>query len=947
MDYLADPRYQFGLIAAGLVFAAIIVLRLLGRRGGKAQRPVDPQVQRFLNSGNYEGAARYEQQRGNYEEALDLFLQAQRPRNAADMAVRLDQPRRAAELYERAKEYAQAARYYGEAGLKGRAREMERKAPEVREEAKEATPGARAEGERFDSMVTPTRRAEDLEREFQQVKAAADAGDPKAQERLVEIGRETAEVLLSAGHMERAAEVCRDAGLIDQAVNLYVNLLGKPGEAAVLLARKGEHQRAAELFEAAGENQRALACWVDHSLGTDDPLAHLPEVEQRFGPQAAVTMLDTLVKKRPPTGENLDLHYRIAEEYTRRKETGPAITVLQNLDNVHPRYMDVRERISKLRTGTPQVPKAPWEYEQEGREPPAPRSPADEAFDLMGGGGGRELDMGGGMTDADSDALLSQLEPNAWAPESLSGLGDLRSDDSALDDAGADPGELELLDPDDDDGEVDGGFPQRELTPLHKASSAARRMGIDSDPMAQPDPLTGPSVEEIVNRAARKAAEEAVNRARSQIIAIEAAGPSVLAGGGNTRPMRLGFEEQVVTLRFSRDHAVREAVSGSELELLAEKLKDEQPVADNADHFFRLGLGMVNAGRWLEAREIFNAINAVRPGYLDAGDRAQELGKWEEAVHRTVAQQGPGGGQLLERYKLLGEIGRGGMAVVYRARDLALDREVALKFLAETMIEDPRMADLFRREAKAAAKLNHPNIVTIYDFGTLGDRAFICMELMDGETVEEIMIRDDRLATLDALAIAEDILQALEYAHSQEIIHRDIKPSNVMRNERGECKLMDFGLAKSISDGGKTTMVAGTPIYMAPEQFTGKDVDARSDLFALGASLYEMITGAPPFESVARDTPPTSMRVSCPKVPAMLDRLVLKALEFDKSKRVQSAAEMLEPVRYILNTVRSYLRNTAGGPRPTPTAVPAQSRKTAPSGDGKVTRALGSKGGID
>ncbi len=217
-------------------------------------------------------------------------------------------------------------------------------------------------------MATPSRRAEDLEKKFAKLKAAADPDDPKAQKELINLGREAAEVLLSAGKMERAAEICRDAGLIDQAVNLYVNLLGRPGDAAVLLASNGEHQRAAELFEAAGEKQRALACWLDCSFEAKDPLEHLPEVEQRLGQRAAISMLDTIVRKRPPTKKNLDLHVRIAKEYEERDQSGPAITVLQEIDRIKPRYLDVPERLGRLRTGTPQVPPAPWELEQKGQD---------------------------------------------------------------------------------------------------------------------------------------------------------------------------------------------------------------------------------------------------------------------------------------------------------------------------------------------------------------------------------------------------------------------------------------------------------------------------------------------------------------------------------------------------------------------------------------------------
>ena len=958
MEFINEPSVQFGFIAVVLAMSAILFLRWLGRRTEGVKSIQDPQLSRLLNSGNFEAAARYEQGRGNLEESLDLYLQAQRPAQAAIMAERLDQPRKAAELYERAKDYARAARCYREAGLKQRALEMEKLSPE--ESGAELRPGQAAGGAVLNNDLSPTQRVGDVESTFKEAMASAQGGDPEAIKRMEQAAREATEVLLSSGQMERAAEICAEAGLTDQAVNLYINLLGKPGEAAVLLARQGDHKRAAELFEAAGEKQRALASWLDCSFAADDPLEHLPEVEDRLGRKAAITMLDTIVHKRPPTRENIDLHYRIAGEYERRAESGPAITVLQQVDKIQPMYLDVQERLNRLRPGSPQIPLASWEREQ-------------GMVDAPGGleANGLKLDMGGGMKDSDSHALLSQLEPHAWSPETIHGLDeeDAPATDLEVDFGEEGPGELDLdsLTPAQAPEAAAGGFDAGEPTPLKQASSAARRMGLverDPTPVHFDPRANQPDLEELVHRAATRAAEEAVARARSQIIIMD--GETVMPGApgqghgvtGRTRPMRLGIEEKIVTLRFARDHAVRQAIGGRDLDSLASLLEGEMPRQGNEELFFRLGLAKVNAGRWLEAREIFSAIHSVSPDYLDAGDRAQELGKWEQAVQHSMADQGDPGSKLLERYKLMGEIGRGGMAVVYRAKDLALEREVALKFLAESLTEKANMAELFQREAKAAAQLNHPNIVTIYDYGTLGGRAFICMELVGGETVEEILIRNGRMATLDALAIAEDILRALDYAHGQEIIHRDIKPSNIMRNERGECKLMDFGLAKSVSDGAKTTMVAGTPIYMAPEQFTGRNVDGRSDLFALGATLYEMITGEPPFASVARDRAPTSMLESCPKVPALLDKLVLRSMAFHSADRVQTAGDMLRPVQYILNTVRSYVRKKgvpANAPEPAgparTAAATAQSRavaeKTAapkprPGANRQATRIMGS-----
>jgi tetratricopeptide (TPR) repeat protein len=333
-------------------------------------------------------------------------------------------------------------------------------------------------------------------------------------------------------------------------------------------------------------------------------------------------------------------------------------------------------------------------------------------------------------------------------------------------------------------------------------------------------------------------------------------------------------------------------------------------------------------GEHREAVEVYERILSCDYHFEDVEERLKRARAKLAAQPREDASHPPasvGDDQPLpgrtqpSRYQILGELGRGGMGIVYKAKDTVLDRLVAYKVLPDALKENPQALKNFLREAKSAAQLNHPNIVTVYDAGEQDGRYYIAMEFVDGNTLKEIVRRRGAIASGGVLHVLVQMCEALAYAHDKKIVHRDIKTANAMWTRDRKAKIMDFGLAKIVEEvRNHTTLVSGTPYYMSPEQTLGRNVDYRTDIYSLGVTIFELATGRLPFTEGnipyhhVHTAPPDAREVK-PDVPALVAEIIGRCMKKDPDARYQSAREILAEVRAAMSRSRAPGAPDTGG----------------------------------
>ena len=343
---------------------------------------------------------------------------------------------------------------------------------------------------------------------------------------------------------------------------------------------------------------------------------------------------------------------------------------------------------------------------------------------------------------------------------------------------------------------------------------------------------------------------------------------------------------------------------------LEERIAAAPPDETPTDVHWQLASLLEQEGDFDRALDVLQGLRERDPTYPSIATRIEGLRKKQSARELGDSRSGsiskPTAFLPESRYEILGEIGRGGMGVVLKARDKRLDRVVALKRLPETLRDHPKAIQLFLREAQSAARLNHPNIVTVHDTDQEDGNFFITMELLEGNPISKILKQRGRISPKNAAQLGVQIAAGLEYAHSKGIVHRDIKSANLFFTLDKVVKIMDFGLAKMMEEVRRgTTVIGGTPYYMAPEQAAGETVDARADIYALGVTLYEFVTGKVPFLDgdvtyQHRHTPVPDPRTRAEGIPDEMAQLILEMMAKNPDERVRTAAEVAERLARLI-----------------------------------------------
>ncbi|RIL05454.1 MAG: hypothetical protein DCC71_10445 [Proteobacteria bacterium] len=737
----------------------------------------------------------------------------------------------------------------------------------------------------------------------------------------------SAHALAKKGHPLEAADICFENGLLDAAAQYYVDAgewvraaeirhdQNRFLEAAELHLKAGDHETAGSIYASQGEHRRAADCF--HEAGRMTVAGELFEKcgdfrragvcfrEAGFDRQAAKAFIRCQSWK--DAAESLEAV--ILEERTR---TGAG----QNPQQLRELQTLVLQA-GKLYDQAGELEKAETVLEKGGCAVAA----AEIALRRGRFAKAAELFLEGGQPVRAAEVL----QQNGEEQEAARILGEYhrsRGEDHEAAHYLEQAGEF-----------FEAGDVHRKLQDFSRAGQAYEKAG-DRAQAAEMFRLGGNASRAALNfekigrwEEAAECWHEAADEPRRALALVEAR--KLLQAGEVYRQQGLADEAIKVLQQIpagSADFAQASAILGGifqsrgQLGLAVMKLK--QAIGTGAIERATLPLHYTLAtvheanGELREALEVYERILACDYHYEDVEQRLARLrtriaSQSREDGAAAAGDELPAAARTQpSRYQVIGELGRGGMGIVYKAKDTVLDRLVAYKVLPDALKENPQALKNFLREAKSAAQLNHPNIVTVYDAGEQDGRYYIAMEFVDGNTLKEIVRRRGAIASGGVLHVLVQMCEALAYAHDKKIVHRDIKTANAMWTRDRKAKIMDFGLAKIVEEvRNHTTLVSGTPYYMSPEQTLGRNVDYRTDIYSLGVTIFELATGRLPFTEGNIPyhhvhSPPPDVRDVKADVPELLAGIVARCLRKDPDQRYQSVREILAEVRTAMGRSR-------------------------------------------
>ncbi len=713
----------------------------------------------------------------------------------------------------------------------------------------------------------------------------ADAGEYDRAVALLEEADElerAAEVRMREGEPVAAGELYERAGRGDLAARTYADA-GEHARAARCYAERSQQGLAAEMFEEAGMHRQAGDCYSEIDFHRHAAQAYVKAQEWQKAAHSLEAVLaeefvGAAVKDQARHREMLTLVKRAARLHEEAGNAEAAIGVLER-GGCMLEAAEIAERLGReeeaaeLYTRGGDAPRAAEALRRLGREREADRMLADHHRDRGDDKQAAELFERAGELGAAGE-LYRKLEAWEKAGDCLAGSGDPTT-----------------------------------AAEMYRAAGLAARAAETYESASRYHEAADCWAE----------AEEPLRRAA----ALERASRLLEAGQIH---LEQGQEDQAIEVlqRVGSDHRDFRAASATLgrlfrgrglLAVAAKKLRaasaGQDVTRDTVEIFYHLARTCEETGELEEAVDLYERVLAFDYRYDDAESRLEAAREKLRAA--LAADTGPGNVSLAvsspatpDRYQIIGELGRGGMGIVYKAKDSVLDRIVAYKVLPDALKENPQALRNFLREAKSAAQLNHPNIVTVYDAGEQNGRYYIAMEYVDGTTLKEIVRKKGAIKARGVLRVLAQMCEALAYAHDKGIVHRDIKTANTMWTRDRKAKIMDFGLARAIEEvRNHTTLVSGTPFYMSPEQTLGKHVDHRTDIYSLGVTVFELATGRVPFREGnvpyhhVHSAPPDPRELN-PKVPELLARIVARCLKKSPDARYQNAREILSEVKSAL-----------------------------------------------